>query len=120
MFIRGQPGQKRLFFGQMKVPQTFKGKTKVTFLVVIVLILTFLQFLITPFLQNVLANTKIAEEQTTTTTTTITRNATTISMEQFIEIQRIDKNRCGGNDSTVNLPEGWCLNNESMPIYVVW
>ena len=40
-------------------------------------------------------------------------------MEQFIETEMIDKSRCGGNaTSTVNLPEGWCLNNESMPFYV--
>ena len=55
-----------------------------------------------------------------------------ISMEeeQFIDTERIDKRRCGGgdggnatnstdgNNSSVNLPEGWCLNNESMPFYV--
>ena len=73
-----------------------KGKTKDTFLVVIVLFLTPLQFLVTPFLKNVLTSMQ--------TTITRTTKATTISMEQFLETERIDKNRCGGNASTVNPP----------------
>ena len=100
----------------MKVTQIFKGKTKVTFLVVIVLFLTSLQFLITPFLQNVFASVKNSEYQILITTTTM--NDTAISMEQFIETEVIDKSRCGGNASTVNLPDGWCLNNESIPFFI--
>ena len=89
-----------------------KGKTKDTFLVVIVLFLTPLVFLVTTFVKNVLTSMQ-------TTTTTTTKISTGISMEKFVETEMIDNSRCGGNASTVNLPEGWCLlNNESMPFYV--
>ena len=106
----------------IKINRKNRENTKVNIIFVIVLCLIPLQFLITPFLQNILdSQIKIAIAQYDLQSGDISN---VVAMENYLEIEVLDKSRCGGGGGnasvgTVKLPEGWCLTKESnMPLYV--